>query len=135
MKNPEIKSVLVKIRRKLVRINGNPNTRLDGWCALSSYVVFHVLKRKGFRPRFCCNDDHAFIVCKRHYIDLTITQFNRPDKKYPRVYCDTKPADKHWHKIENTTTRGRDIWRNTCRGWNRPVKLTHPIIVEMVKSY
>lgn len=115
---------------------------LSGWCILTSYVLFHILKRRGYNPEVCKNDGHAFILCDGYYIDVTATQFNGSKTRqeaglnYPPVYCRKKIEDDWIHKIDDKTNDPTKIWSSRfCKGWNQPVNLNNPKIRELVEKF
>lgn len=135
MTDCQVKNLLSKIRQELISIAHAEqiSTRdLAGWCALSSYVIHKILRRKGYRPTFCINDDHAFLYWKGHYVDITITQFG---KCFPAIYYSTKPAKGGYHDITKRTRHPKDIWRRLCRGWCMPLRTTHPRIKKMIETF
>ena len=141
----EVIPTLEQIREKIERLSYDiPNSYtsvkgLGGWCALTSYIVFHILKRKGYHPYMCSNDIHSFIQCDDYYVDLTATQFNGMDwdgtktNPIPSVYVSKEPV-KNIHDIDNKTDRSADIWTKICKGWAQPVSPKHPEVIKIIKS-
>ena len=112
-------------------VNGLQNPDLQGWCALSSYILFCNLSKKGHKPTFCANDAHAFLKWRKKYIDLTITQFG---KDYPKIYCNPDP-DEVYHVVLNKTQKKEKIWGKVCKDWHLPIPLDDPKVEEMIETY
>jgi hypothetical protein len=140
----EIFPLLLQVREEMQNLAHRHDTigkdTLAGWCILTSYVLFHILKRRGYQPEICKNDAHAFIVLDGWYIDVTATQFNSPWNKekgvlYPAIYCKKRPAKNSVHAINGRTSNADDIWTSFCQGWSQPVPLSNPVIENMVTEY
>lgn len=143
-KAKEIFPLLMQVREEMQNLAYRHDTigkdTLAGWCILTSYVLFHILKRRGYNPEICRNDAHAFILLDGWYIDVTATQFNSPWNKekhvlYPAIYCRKKPAKNWVHHINEKTNDARNVWVSFCSGWSQPVPLSNPVIENMVASY
>lgn len=143
--NPkEIISLLRSVRKTMVALaTGTTSTdgssNLGGWCVLSSYVLFHMLKRRGYHPEVCRNHGHAFINLDGWYIDITVSQFNSASRlergiRYPAIYCKKTPAKDSVHWIVDKTDKAEEIWGNLCEDWNQPLPLTNPVIRNLVEN-
>ena len=111
---------------------------LGGWCILTSWVLFHVLRRRGLHPYVCKNHYHAFILCDDYIIDLTATQFNTSwlgnNQIYPPIYVSKDPGNHQVHGILDKTDKAKEIWGNLCSGWHQPVPLHDPDVMKLIKT-
>jgi hypothetical protein len=110
MDNHKNRKLLKSIRRTLGCHVENNNWRhssreeLEGMCGISSYLLFKTFKRLGYKPTFCMNYQHCFLMVNDNYIDLTLTQFNR---RYPQISIRRKPYK--YHSIEDSAKTEREI--------------------------
>ena len=49
---------------------------LETLCAVASGELLKRLRRANFKPVIVFNDQHAFVVCNGHIVDVTATQYN-----------------------------------------------------------
>lgn len=79
-----------------------------GFCAVSSYIVFLYLSKRGFKPKFMLADCHCWIEVDNHFVDLTATQFGfeeeiliKNKKDFYKKYKDNSYEFRKPIKIEN----------------------------------
>jgi len=86
----------------------SPNT-LGGACGISSFLVFRILKKMGFRPVFHINPDHCFVTVaahKKYWVDLTLTQFASTAGD---VFIEPRRFNSRVHRSNRRATRVADI--------------------------
>ena len=86
--------------------------RLNYLCAISSYAVFHHLKKLDFDVSFCTNEGHAFNMVGDWYVDLTIRQFH---STYPLIYCSVEPCREPIDYLSHTSFQGKPIEIHTIQ--------------------
>lgn len=70
---------------------------LGGLCAKASYALFDRLKNHNMPVAMAGNDQHFFVICDNHIIDVTATQFGHTE---PVVVKPIEEADKdYWTRI------------------------------------
>lgn len=73
-----------KVRKWALKLIGDNNNNLMGWCLTCSYLIFKRLSKFGLKPQICsiCRGpgSHAFIYCDGYIVDVTATQFKVKEK-------------------------------------------------------
>jgi hypothetical protein len=93
-------------------------------CGVASYLVFKTFKQLGYKPTFCMNDEHCFLLVNDYYIDLTLKQFGY---RYPHVSIRRNPVK--FQKIQDTAKTEKKI-RKLFYGW---VEYQNPFRQELPK--
>lgn len=86
--------LLKKIRKNIAINIGIANHNLEGYClvcSISTYLAFEKYKFKssiceGFFYKQGIAYHHYWVCCYRTYYDITATQFNSTEVKYPDVF-------------------------------------------------
>jgi len=132
MNNHTIRTLLKSIRRSLgdhVEINKwthSSSVELEGLCGISSYLLFKTFKQLGYKPTFCMNDRHCFLLINDYYIDLTLKQFG---SRYPWVSIRKTPFK--IQEMDDTARTERKIKR-MFREWDNtqnPFRQKLPTII------
>lgn len=71
----------VRVWGEILEANDICFENLRGLCAICSVELFVRLQERGFKPLFCLNSMHAFIIVDDHIVDVTATQFRYFDNK------------------------------------------------------
>lgn len=59
------------------------NMDLTCECAHASFRLFEELKNRGYKPELALVEDHVFVTLNGQGIDLTASQYNAGDVKFP----------------------------------------------------
>lgn len=82
MKNMPTVMRIARVIRRSAEQQEPYHKSLDGWCVVTSNILFAELCRRGIRSRLTWNGGHCFLTYGRYLIDITATQF---DSKLPKV--------------------------------------------------
>ena len=82
-KRRKIRRIATRVRKVLYenvnRIDDYPSFQdyrdLSGYCGYGSVLLWHELKKHGYRPRIMTSDCHWFVVCSGLLVDVTASQF------------------------------------------------------------
>lgn len=75
---------------------------LGGMCAICSVEMFNRLKQNDFYSIIAVNNEHCFLICEDHLVDITARQFDlRLDKIEIRLLSKVKEP---WWQIEKLLT-------------------------------
>jgi len=66
----------VRVWGELLECNGICFENLRGLCAICSVELFIRLQKEGYKPLFCFNTCHAFVVVDNKIVDVTASQFS-----------------------------------------------------------
>ena len=66
----------VRVWGELLERNGICFENLRGLCAICSVELFTRLQKEGYKPLFCFNTCHAFVVVDNKIVDVTASQFS-----------------------------------------------------------
>lgn len=89
---------------------------LQGFCAISSYVIFKELLSEfpKSKPLFCTDIDHAWVQAAGYTIDITARQFNRDA---PEILIFKRKPKLIFHWIPDHTTSKLDGVYRTLKEW------------------
>jgi len=132
MNNHKIRTLLKSVRRKLGehiithKWRHTSSRELEGLCGISSYLLFKTFKELGYKPIFCMNDMHCFLLVNDYYIDLTLKQFG---SRYPYISIRKSPF-----KVQgmDRTAKTEKRIKRLFNGWDatqNPFKQRLPKIV------
>ena len=105
-----LKTLLNNLRKQIVELHSNirgfENQNLESWCGIASWIVFRLLKKRGYSPKLCSNDLHAFVICDGHLIDLTLMQFHPHwfEEVYIHQTGKGHPAAEPYHLVKKSVT-------------------------------
>jgi hypothetical protein len=89
-------------------------TDMTGMCAASSAELFTRMTELGYDCRLAVNDRHAFVLYGTSVLDVTASQFGKPD------ICLAKVGSEEYWKADRTFECIEDF-ENHLSGWDVPV--------------
>ena len=113
----ELRNVRFNIERYAAETGWTSSVHLAGLCGISSYVLFHWFKERGYSPTFHINDCHAFLTVDGYWVDLTLKQF---DCDAPKIYLQKRPwvGDRDVHAKGDSAKTVKKMKR-LFRGWDK----------------
>lgn len=107
-----VRKIAIRVRKWAELVNellGKWDSNLAEMCGICSLKLFEELRKEGLKPVFVVNQEHAYVLCNNHIVDVTATQFRKPYRRVEIRKADEKNFDiRHW-VIEEKLRSSRSI--------------------------